>query len=188
MVLIYGRGKFEAYREALHLAGMGSLVAQTPDDIGQCEALLLPGGGDIGDRLDDREYHLIEYCVRRGLPILGICRGMQALNVWFGGTLFDRIEGHQIPDGDMQHLTCAAPPLSRWLGEHKMVNSNHHQAVKRLGCGLRICQWARDGIAEGLVHKDLPILGVQWHPERMGRDGQMIFTLWKEWIQGERRP
>ena len=98
--------------------------------------------------------------------MLGICRGMQALNVFRGGTLYDRIAGHQQPSGDMLHPTCAEGPLASLLGSCPTVNSNHHQAVARLGDGLRLCQWSADGIAEGLYAPQRPVLGVQWHPER----------------------
>ena len=91
---------------------------------------------------------------------------MQALNVFRGGTLHDRIAGHQQPSGDMLHPTCAEGPLASLLGSCPTVNSTHHQAVARLGDGLRLCQWSADGIAEGLYAPQRPVLGVQWHPER----------------------
>ena len=66
----------------------------------------------------------------------------------------------------MLHPTCAEGPLASLLGSCPTVNSNHHQAVARLGDGLRLCQWSADGIAEGLYAPQRPVLGVQWHPER----------------------
>ena len=91
---------------------------------------------------------------------------MQALIVWFGGTLHDRIAGHQIAAGDMLHPTVAEGLLALLLGPAPVVNSNHHQAVDRLGRELVVCQLASDGTVEGFAHRTLPILGVQWHPER----------------------
>ena len=99
------------YRRALAAAGMMPLL--TLDTAAPADGLLLPGGGDIsGDTLPDGERRLIERFVSAGRPILGICRGMQALNVFFGGTLYDRISGHQAPGGDLLHPTCAVGLLA----------------------------------------------------------------------------
>ena len=91
---------------------------------------------------------------------------MQALNVYFGGTLHDRIPGHQLAAGDMVHVTRAEGLAAQLLGPAPAVTSNHHQAVKALGQGLTACQWAQDGVVEAIVHGTLPVLGVQYHPER----------------------
>ena len=146
--------EYANYRAALTAAGLRPVVSRSLAAALGCEALLLPGGGDIHAFWDAHR------------PILGICRGMQALNVFRGGTLHDRIAGHQQPSGDMLHPTCAEGPLASLLGSCPTVNSNHHQAVARLGDGLRLCQWSADGIAEGLYAPQRPVLGVQWHPER----------------------
>ena len=91
---------------------------------------------------------------------------MQALNVFFGGTLHARIPGHQQVQGDLIHPTRARGLLSQLLGPAPLVNSNHHQAVRVLGEELCLLQQAADGTIEGFCHETLPILGVQWHPER----------------------
>ena len=110
-------------------------------------------------------------------PILGICRGLQALNVFFGGSLYAYIPGHQSPEGDILHATRAVGELAELVGTAPLVNSNHHQAVHRLGAGLSVRQWAGDGVIEGICHTALPILAVQWHPERLrtGADGAAVF-------------
>ena len=166
MVFLYGAGEFGSYRKALAEVGQQVLVSQDIEEIRNCNGLLLPGGGDIHGKLDSQENAVIDFFVMNQLPILGICRGLQALNVFFGGTLYDYVPGHQAGQGDISHPTCAAGLLSALLGNHPVVNSNHHQAVNLLGCGLIPCQWAGDGIIEALCHKTLPIFGVQWHPER----------------------
>ena len=131
---------------------------------------------------DEMEMEFLKHIVNETkLPILGICRGLQALNVFFGGTLYDFVPDHQLPQGDIIHPTRAAGSMASLLGSYPTVNSNHHQAVNRLGCGLIPCQWAGDGIIEALWHKTLPILGVQWHPERWG-SGDRIFRWFADEI------
>ena len=137
------------YRAALTSAGLRPVVSRS-----------------LAASLPPEESFLLHTFWDAHRPILGICRGMQALNVFRGGTLHDRIAGHQQPSGDMLHPTCAEGPLASLLGSCPTVNSNHHQAVARLGDGLRLCQWSADGIAEGLYAPQRPVLGVQWHPER----------------------
>lgn len=97
---------------------------------------------------------------------MGICRGMQALNVFFGGTLYAYVPGHQVKGADILHDTRAVGELAELVGTTPRVNSNHHQAICRLGRGLGVRQWAADGVIEGICHSRLPVLGVQWHPER----------------------
>lgn len=166
MVFLYGEGTYDNYAAAIKAAG-GHLLVSTDCVLARsCSGLLLPGGGDIHGALDEAETDVIQSFAERRCPILGICRGMQALNVFFGGTLYDFVAGHQAPEGDIVHPTCTAGLLSRLLGEAPTVNSNHHQAVERLGSGLQVCQRALDGVVEGFCHPNLPVLGVQWHPER----------------------
>ena len=186
MVLIYGEGTFDNYRAALGAVGRETVVSMDTALARRCGGLLLPGGGDIFGRLSRRETAAINafFCHRR--PILGICRGMQALNVYFGGTLHDRIAGHQLPQGDMVHLTSAEGLMAQLLGPSPLVTSNHHQAVKTLGRGLTVCQRAEDGIVEAVVHETLPVLGVQYHPERQSfrlrrddtSDAAALFRWW----------
>ena len=91
---------------------------------------------------------------------------MQALNVYFGGTLHDQIAGHQLAAGDMVHPTRAEGLPAELLGDAPYVTSNHHQAVNALGRGLSDCQWGSDGVIEAVIHTSLPVLGVQCHRER----------------------
>lgn len=152
--------------------------------------LVLSGGGDVhpdlyrGDRSacemvdasrDDLEFRLLEIAMVRRVPILGICRGIQVLNVFFGGTLIGHIERHSAleVDGqkkDRRHQIRVVPGtrLCTILGAESLeVNSAHHQAIRDLGKGLVISAMAEDGTTEAV---ELPgeqfILAVQWHPER----------------------
>lgn len=166
-VLIYGeKGKHDNYSAALEAVGCRVCLSRDVSLSHAYEALLLPGGGDIFNRLDTDEHLLIQSFVDSARPILGICRGMQALNVWFGGTLHYHISGHQLPQGDMIHPTIAHGFMKELFGNTFTVNSNHHQAIAQLGQHLKPVQWGGDGIIEAICHDFLPIWGVQWHPER----------------------
>ena len=181
-VFLWGQpGQYPNYQRALKAAGAAVRLSQDLSGADRCSALLLPGGGDMEpwrygqvntasrglepDR-DRAELLLLERFTRARKPVLGICRGMQALNVFFGGTLHARIPGHQQVQGDLIHPTRARGLLSQLLGPAPLVNSNHHQAVRVLGEELCLLQQAADGTIEGFCHETLPILGVQWHPER----------------------
>ena len=185
--------RFQNYITALTEAG--AQVNWTDPD--SCGALVLPGGGDVHPRRygaeirgskgidearDAAELKAIEGFLRRGLPILGICRGCQILNVAFGGTLLQDIPGHSASEsGDRLHETYTVDDtLIGLYGESFIVNSSHHQAVDRPGQGLRIVQWAQDGTPEAIRHETLPVFGVQWHPERLRAptDGWKLLAHW----------
>jgi putative glutamine amidotransferase len=114
-----------------------------------------------------------------GLPILGICRGAQALNVARGGTLHqhlpavtdDSIHHRQTAPGWEETHAVRVQPGSRLaevLGtDEPWVNSFHHQAVDRLGSGLRAVAWAPDGTVEGIEDEERFVVGVQWHAETL---------------------
>ena len=185
--------RFHNYNRALTALG-AEVVFDTPED---CGALLLPGGWDVHPRLygeeimgsegideerDARELDAISFFMDRQRPILGICRGVQILNVALGGSLYQDIPGHKAgPEGDSYHETRTDDPMLIALyGERFTVNSSHHQAVKRPGDGLRAVQWADDGTVEAVRHASLPVFGVQWHPERQRSpiDGWLLLARW----------
>ncbi len=176
---IYLSVPLKNYEDALRLTG-----ARPVSDAACADALLLTGGGDLapacyGQALsgaeaidaarDARELALVRDFLARGLPVLGICRGLQVVNVFFGGTLRQHIEGHSQIDGrDRLHAVCAEKGLLRALyGPRFTVNSAHHQSADRLGEGLCVLARADDGTVEALAHETLPVFAVQWHPERL---------------------
>lgn len=159
-IYLYGTsGQYGNYLAALTEAGAEPVLSRDLFRACGCDGLLLPGGGDIGVTLEATDSFLIRSFADSGRPILGICRGMQALNVFFGGTLHARIPGHQQAQGDLIHPTRARGLLSQLLGPAPLVNSNHHQAVRVLGEELCLLQQAADGTIEGFCHETLPILG-----------------------------
>ena len=128
--------------------------------------------GNICSARDEYEEKMFSAAYKTGKPILGICRGMQVINVFLGGSLHQHVDGHkQAESRDARTHTvelCESGVLRKILGESAIaVNSFHHQIVKRLAADL-ICNATstNDGYIEAFHHKEHPfLLGVQWHPE-----------------------
>jgi putative glutamine amidotransferase len=165
----------------------------------QMDGLLLTGGSDITpeflrqenvdprlirqDDLDPKrdrwEFEAISKALARGLPILGICRGVQVLNVALGGTLTLDIPGHGLPEQKDQDIQ----PL-RYDGkvkhQYENVNSSHHQAIDRVADGFEVEAWCTaDNIIEQVRLRDYPFaLAVQYHPER----GKIYDTLFEDFF------
>ena len=168
----------------------------------KCDGLLMPGGVDIeparyGQKTDEKcgkidtdrdaaEWWMLEAFLPTQKPVLGICRGIQMLNVFQGGTLHQHIDGHSDfkSRGTGCHRVNVVPGsrLEAIVKESCLtVNSIHHQAVDALGKDLEVCAVSEDGIVEAVVHTAHPFfLGVQWHPEHMSRTDkrqQKIFDV-----------
>ena len=156
-----------------------------------CDGLILCGGGDISPEFyneentncldidfsrDRYEFELLKNFIARKKAVLGICRGIQIINVFFGGSLYQNIENHKNNDGtDAYHqVTVRKSFLKNLYGENFLVNSCHHQSIKSLGKNLSVTALAPDNTIEGIVHKNLSIIGVQWHPERI-ESGKILF-------------
>lgn len=123
---------------------------------------------------DALEIRLIHAAVLRQLPILGICRGAQLLNVHFGGSLYQDLKGFYIEDPEVRTILprkhIDVPPDTRLcaaLGRRPgRVNALHRQAIHQLGRGMRVAARDRNGIVQAIEHETLPfVVGVQWHPE-----------------------
>ena len=189
----------QAYLAALQAAGATPILV--PLDTGDldglefADGLLLPGGLDINpraygapphptcewdDRLDDLEFRLTRWALERKLPILGICRGLQVLNVVLGGSLVQDLPS-QRPQGVTHprqgprfslthHLTLVSGGrLAAAVGADEVpVNSLHHQGVERLAPGLLPSARAEDGLIEGVeMAGDTWVVAVQFHPEEL---------------------
>jgi putative glutamine amidotransferase len=117
---------------------------------------------------DLRDLAALRVALRDDIPVVGVCRGSQLLSVLFGGSLSQHVERH---DGDRSHgvETATRSAARRALGTGVEVVSDHHQAVRRLGAGLRVTATAPDGMIEAVeVPGRRLALGLQWHPERGG--------------------
>ena len=185
LLSVYG-GK-ENYIAALERCGAEAHAFYLPELTTDYDGLLLCGGSDvhpkyygqeidgsvdIDDKRDAAEFSLMDAFVKAGKPVFGICRGLQLMNIYFGGTLIQHLP--QTPDHrsgvsgvDMVHgvQTAEDSLMGRLFGVECRVNSYHHQAVGTLGEGLRATM-QYEGVVEAAEHETLPVFGVQWHPER----------------------
>ncbi|MCM1045778.1 MAG: gamma-glutamyl-gamma-aminobutyrate hydrolase family protein [Candidatus Gastranaerophilales bacterium] len=184
-----------------------------PEELDACDALVLPGGGDItpaffgenntasaniDTELDILQLAAVERCLKKGRPILGICKGMQIINVALGGTIVQDLATanlHRYIERDQYHSTILLEGtcLYERCGRTAFVNSAHHQGLGRLGDGLLPIQWCTDdGCVEAVIHESLPVLGLQWHPERLDParttlSGEPLLELFASWISAFHR-
>jgi len=165
------------------------------------DGFLIPGGKDIDPLLynedqrhainleeqkrTDFELFLLKEATKRKKPVLGICYGMQVINLFFKGSLYQDIQSQK--QGSLDHrkgkhaLVVHENPFLE-NGDFE-VNSSHHQAVKDIGRGLVPFAFSNDGIVEGLYLIDYDLLlGVQWHPERM--DSKLSQAVFSSFVEG----
>ncbi len=194
-----GQRLIENYTAAICSVGGEAVAAYCPEPDLSCDGLLLCGGGDIectlygqedrGSQPPDRDRDKAEIALFHAFyeaskPILGICRGMQMINILLGGTMIQDMPAQQCifhsgSDGDRIHpiRTAEDTILHQLYGPLLHVNSHHHQAVDRLGKGLAVTAWSESGVPEALELPGYPLLGVQFHPERMCFDHRRMDTV-----------
>jgi putative glutamine amidotransferase len=193
--------RYENYRRWIEESGVAvirlSPLANNLADVEKCDGILLSGGEDvhprfyhkdeylelcheIDERRDEFEWNVLESASKRNLPLLGICRGLQVANVFFGGTLiphipaFGRFDHSKAGSDDRYHVVQVDPnsQLGKIVGGVSgEINSAHHQAADRIGKGLVANALSPDGIIEAMERENAgehPFFQlVQWHPERM---------------------
>lgn len=179
-----------------------------------CDGLLFPGGEDMtpwhyGEEplpeigifrpeIDDAWLKAGRYALERKLPMLGICKGHQTLNVLMGGSLYQDLSHYEgkviqhLQKYDRTYLTHhveveEGTRLAAVFGAGKLkTNSMHHQAVKALGKGLKVTARAEDGIIEGIEDEEGLILGVQWHPEDLVDSAPVMNKLFADLVERSR--
>lgn len=185
-------------------------VASSAAAVTRLDGLVLSGGSDIHPsrygasslhptlRLSDRdeaELAVLRAALAAGMPVLGVCRGLQLLAVHFGGTLHQHLpdaighDGHSPGNQVGSHQVRFAPDsvFAEIYGAGLVVNSFHHQGVLDTG-ELIACAWAEDGLVEGVRHPEKPLVcGVQWHPEK-DSDGRRLFRWFVEALAGASVP
>ncbi len=181
--------------DALKLMGKESFISLCPEDADKASHIIFPGSfqdinperwgaadeasNDINNDLDEAQWTIMDIAVENRKPVLGICRGMQLINVYFGGTLmqdmpFKEVHIKKEPEQYHQLVISENSFMFDLLGPVTEVNSRHHQGVGCVGDNLRVSAlWLGEMglVMEGIEHRELPIIGVQWHPESMYMEG-----------------
>jgi putative glutamine amidotransferase len=196
-----------AYLHSIGLAGgipicIPNATEDTVEELlSRVDGLLLIGGEDIDPYLfgeephpkigpvvrkrDDSDLLLMNYAFKKQMPILGVCRGQQVMNVAFGGTIIQDIPSqvespllHKQPSkrGELAHsVEVLTPKFKEIFGDNTFrVNTFHHQSIGKLGEGLKLSAVAKDGVIEGIEHEAHPYcISVQWHPEELAPNGDV---------------
>lgn len=199
----------EALCEAVWSAGGEPLALHGPDAepgaemtgrLARFDGLLLPGGGDLDPARsgqqpvaaseppmphdDDLDAAAVGAALRIGLPTLAICRGMQVVNVTLGGTLILDLPQGPVQHRNAMHQVSTCGRLRDITGRDRVdVSSYHHQAVDRVGTGLRVVGRADDGCIEALEHDSGSLLAVQWHPEDRHTDNPTDAALFADLVE-----
>lgn len=212
------KDKYDDYIEAFRQLGAEAFLSLDPKDLTRADGLVLPGSSqdmnprlwgekdqcsnDINDALDQSQWNMMDMAVSRRIPVLGICRGMQFINVYFGGTLIQDLpcsSAHKMTVPEQYHdVMCGENSRLRPLiGEASEVNTRHHQGVGRIGEGLQadaVWNGGEDAVVEAISHQCDPVLGLQWHPEKMylygdeghRADAERLLRWWLAQVQDGR--
>ena len=185
-IFIYGDENILVnYKNALTAVGAQAVFSTDVRIARDCDGLLLAGGGDISPCFyrsrekncrsislvrDISEQYLLALFERKNAPVMGVCRGLQMINVYFGGTLSQRIEKHYIHFNDKRdtyhEITNKAGFMRDIFGKNLFVNSCHRQKIDLPGKNVVPCAFSPDGVIEAAYRKGTKIFGVQFHPER----------------------
>ena len=168
-----------------------------------CSGFLVPGGDDInpeyygeqneGDskdvdaNLDKLDKIVLEYAMKHHVPTLGICRGVQSIAAFLGGSLHQDIKKAGLNNEEVDHKHMVKNtfnhPFNNMFPSNFEINSYHHQAVKKVPDDF-VVTFKHNDIIEGMHHHALPIFGVQWHPERFDSiESKVIFDYFAKLIR-----
>ncbi|WP_455356772.1 gamma-glutamyl-gamma-aminobutyrate hydrolase family protein [Streptomyces sp. SYSU K217416] len=204
----------EAVCDAVFAAGGEPLVlhgadrrclSELPQRLAVGAGVVLPGGADVSparygqdphpetepdhDEQDELDLAVARAVIGRNIPALAICRGLQVLNVACGGTLTQHVPRGPVEHRDSLHAVTAVPGsrLHAVVGAEPFdVSSYHHQAIARLGQGLRVVARAADGCVEAVEHTGADVLAVQWHPEDLAATSRPDAALFSDLIDRAR--
>ena len=186
-----------------YLETIDGLIMTGGADIHPCfyGQIVLERCGEIDEQRDRFEVELIHAARGRDLPFLGICRGLQVLNVALGGTLYQDLSYRAGTDpthmnsreqrGEAAHPVAVAPGsrLAAIIGARELpVTSTHHQVIRDLAPGLTVSAVAPDGVIEGIEGPGRFLIAVQWHPERMADRHPEQLALFRSLVESTRRP
>ena len=179
----------QQYIDYVRKANLTPIILPMYDEIDEildlCDAFLVTGGEDLDSlwyneerspmlgkfdiEMDKHDKKVIEYALKTNKPLIGICRGLQSINVFLGGSLIQHIEDNshkKFEGGESFELVQNDSIFNKVYNNNSKINSYHHQAIKVLAPNLIICGYS-NGMIEAITHKDKPIIAVQWHPEKL---------------------
>ena len=172
----------ENYIGASEQSGFEVITDLSPNEAAkECDAILFSGGSDINpklygeeltlsegidDKRDNDEYEYLDAFNKVNKPIFGICRGIQIINVYFGGSLYQHI-GDNHKDGSHNINVIKNSFIDKAYPDGMRSNSSHHQAVKKMAPGFKISAISDEGIIEAIECPEKNIYATQFHPERM---------------------
>ncbi|MBU3101607.1 gamma-glutamyl-gamma-aminobutyrate hydrolase family protein [Clostridium sp. DSM 17811] len=210
------------YIESVLLAGGVPLIIPVNSDedvirtqIDLSDGIIISGGYDVNPieygeepsqksgfiypKVDEFYLKAVKYAIDNGKSVLGICKGIQILNVLYGGTIYQdlsELDGCYIKH--MQSSKRDVPTHSVYikedsilvniLGDKVLTNSFHHQCLKNVGHGFKVTGTSKDGVIEAIEGDQAPfVLGVQWHPEMMMKSSQAMLNIFKELVKESKK-
>ena len=162
--------------------GVERLILSGGEDLGKLEQKNLETEPTIRDKV---ELNLLSWALSDNIPVLGVCRGMQIINIFFGGKITRKLE-EMVPDENHSGKAHKIRFINNYLsGKEFTVNSYHNQGIVQedLAAQLEMIAHTKGGVVEALRHREKSLIGIQWHPERnkcISEVDQHIIKLWME--------
>ncbi len=180
-VVVNGKSSYILYSRYLNSLKRHEIVMLLPNQsdevLSMCDAFIITGGDDVNPKLyneentssngvndiiDELDYMIIDHAYKNNKKILGICRGIQVINIYFGGTLVQHVDNHM----NILHTIYKMMETNIYdIGSFAVVNSFHHQKIGEVGKGLNPTYLSGDDVVEIIEHENRKIIAVQYHPE-----------------------